>query len=155
VTHSSGTPIYQVSRLGPSDRERAGELFALMANVFEEERAPLGDAYLQSILANPTFFALAAFHDNTLVGGATAHVLPMTRAAHAELFLYDIATHPDHQRRGVGRALLDSLRRHAHDAGINQIFVLADEEDTHALDFYQALGGVPSRVVLFTLGEDK
>ena len=34
------------------------------------------------------------------------------------------------------------------------IFVPADNDDTHALDFYRAIGGVPAPVTMFTFGEE-
>ena len=34
--------------------------------------------------------------------------------------------------------------------GIGVVFVPADDEDTHALDFYRAMGGEPQPVTIFT-----
>jgi aminoglycoside 3-N-acetyltransferase I len=84
-----------------------------------------------------------------VVGGLTAHVLLMTASEGAEVFLYDIAVAPDHQRRGIGRQLVDALRSEASSRGISTMFVPADDDDTHALRFYAALGGRPSKVTLF------
>jgi aminoglycoside 3-N-acetyltransferase I len=58
----------------------------------------------------------------------------------------------DHQRRSVGRLLVTRLRELARDEGIDDIFVAADNEDTHALEFYRALGGVASAVTIFSFG---
>jgi aminoglycoside 3-N-acetyltransferase I len=46
---------------------------------------------------------------------------------------------------------MTTLRDEAAAAGIKEVFVLADNEDVHALDFYRALGGRASQVTLFTL----
>ena len=156
-------------RVTAGDRELARELFALMARVFDEDAGPLGDAYLDALLARPDFWAVAALAaagdggeavggetvvGEAVVGGVTAHALPMTRAESWELFIYDVAVHPDHQRRGVGRLLLTTLRAAAADAGIGDAFVPADDEDVHACDFYRALGGEPSPVTMFTFAGD-
>ena len=85
-----------------------------------------------------------------IVGGITAHVLPMTRSELSALFIYDVAVRADHQRKGVGRHLISALRDDAAAAQIGDVFVPADNEDLHALDFYRALGGVPSPVTFFT-----
>ena len=53
------------------------------------------------------------------------------------------------QRRGIGRQLVDALRREASSQGISTMFVPADDDDTHALRFYAGLGGRPSKVTLF------
>ena len=138
-------------RLRAGDGDLARALFALMANVFGEECDVLSDAYLDRLLSREEFLAIAAFHGDQLIGGVTAHVLPMTRADTSEVFIYDIAVQSDHQRTGVGRALVADLRAIAAAHGIHDVFVLADNADVHAVDFYRALGGVAAPVTSFTL----
>jgi aminoglycoside 3-N-acetyltransferase I len=76
----------------------------MMAEVFEEPNQTLSDAYLDALLSRTDFWAMAALLGQEVVGGITAHALPMTRAETTELFIYDVAVHADHQRRGVGRS---------------------------------------------------
>jgi aminoglycoside 3-N-acetyltransferase I len=123
-----------------------------MAEVFGEAPAPLSDAYLDLLLGRSEFWVLAAICDGAVVGGLTAHSLMMTRFEGAEVFLYDIAVDPDHQRRGFGQRLVSTLRHQASGLGIDMVFVPADDEDTHALDFYRALGGTATRVTFFEFG---
>ena len=143
----------QTRRLSAGDRELAGTLFAMMSEVFDEERVPLAGAYLDSLLGREDFLAIAAFSGADIVGGITAHILPMTRMDSAEIFIYDIAIRKSHQRQGVGRCLVKALRECAAAAGIHDIFVAADSEDLHALDFYRALGGTASPVTFFTFSD--
>ncbi len=125
-----------------------------MAAVFEEDHEGLGDAYVNALLAREDTWVLAATLDDEVVGGLTAHSLPMTRAEAREIFIYDVAVRPDHQRRGVGRLLMSRLAQLARHARVSLLFVPADDEDTHALDFYRALGGAASRVTFFTFAAD-
>ena len=60
-----------------------------------------------------------------IIGGLTAHTLPMTRDESAEIFIYDLAVRADRQRRGVGRLLINTLRADATAAGIGVVFVAA------------------------------
>lgn len=138
-----------VERLGPSDRALARETFALLAEVFEEDHAELSDAYVAELLGRADFWVLAARVDGVVVGGLTAHTLMMTRRERSEVFLYDIAVHPDFQRRGIGRRLVDALRAQAAAAGVHMVFVAADDEDEHAIDFYRALGATPAKATFF------
>jgi aminoglycoside 3-N-acetyltransferase I len=140
----------RIQRLGVDHLDLARRTFALMTDVFGEASQPPSDAYLHALLARREFFALTALRDDNPVGGITAHALPMTRAETAELFIYDIAVRPDHQRQGVGRALVASLRAEASASGIRVAFVPADADDEHALNFYRALGGVEAAVRIFT-----
>jgi aminoglycoside 3-N-acetyltransferase I len=123
-----------------------------MAEVFEEAHDGLSDTYVDQLLERCELWVLAATAGEEIVGGLTAHTLPMTRSESREIFIYDIAVHRDHQRRGVGTLLMSHLRRIAGEAGIHDLFVPADDEDAHALEFYRALGGVHSPVTFFTFG---
>jgi hypothetical protein len=50
-----------------------------MAHVFVESGGPLSDSYLEQLLRRDEFWAVAAFVGQEIIGGITAHVLPMTR----------------------------------------------------------------------------
>ncbi|RDC64002.1 GNAT family N-acetyltransferase [Adhaeribacter pallidiroseus] len=69
--------------------------------------------------------------------------------------MYDIAVKPAFQRKGIGRQLLDTLLHYSQQNGFINVFVPANEEDTHALDFYHATGGNPEKVVYFTYVTNK
>jgi aminoglycoside 3-N-acetyltransferase I len=144
----------EIRRLGRGDAAVARRLFVMMAEVFEEESRPLADAYLERLLAREGFWALGAFIDGEAVGGVTAHTLPMTRAESSEIFIYDIAVRADKQRLGIGRRLIAALRDMAAAEGIHDLFVPADDEDTHALEFYRALGATGSPVTFFVFAQD-
>lgn len=137
-------------RLTSGDVDRARQLFFLMADVFEETREHLSDDYLERLLTRQAFWALAAFAGDEIVGGVTAHTLPMTRTESSGIFVYDIAVRKDRQRRGIGRLLLTGLCEAAAAMGIDEVFVPADNDDKHALDFYRALGGSAASVTFFT-----
>jgi aminoglycoside 3-N-acetyltransferase I len=139
----------QVRRFGGDDVGNARQLFTMMADVFEEQCRPLGNVYLERLLARDEFWALAAFVGDEMVGGLTAHTLPMTRDEAFEVFIYDIAVRADRQRQGVGRALIDALRLMASRQGIDDVFVAADADDPSAIDFYRALGTNESMATVF------
>jgi aminoglycoside 3-N-acetyltransferase I len=141
---------YRIARLVSGDRVAAKHLFSMMADVFGEGHEELSDAYVDGLLGREDLWVLAATLGADVVGGLTAHTLPMTRAETGEIFIYDIAVRADHQRRGVGKLLMLHLAQLATDAGIEDLFVPADDEDAHALEFYRALGGVAAPVSFFT-----
>ena len=139
-----------IVRLGPGSNDRAQALFRLMAEVFEDPRGTLGERYVERLLSRADFWALAALENDEVVGGLTAHALPMTTSESSELFIYDVAVGSAHQRQGIGRQLFAALREQAAAEGIDVLFVPADNEDVHALDFYRAIGGAPAPVTLFS-----
>ena len=144
----------QIRRVAAGDRDLARDLFAMMAAVFAEDSGALSDRYLDRLLGSEDFWALAAVAGDEVVGGLTAHTLPMTRSESSEVFIYDIAVRQDHQRQGVGRQLIAALRESISAAGIQVIFVPADNDDAHALEFYRALGGQASPVTFFTFAAE-
>jgi aminoglycoside 3-N-acetyltransferase I len=146
--------MVRIARLTATDRAVAREMFLVMAAVFETDGQSLGDAYLDGILDRADFWAIAAFVDGRVVGGLRAHELPMTTSESAELFIYDIAVQPAHQRRGLGRQLMAAAREGAAAQGIDVLFVPAENEDTEALEFYRALGGVATPSTVFTFSSD-
>jgi len=141
-----------IRRLRSGDESLARETFATIARIFEHDPHPLRDTYVRGLLQRPDFWGYAAVHSGLVVGGLTAYTLPLTRVEESEIFIYDIAVDPSVQRRGIGRELVSALRRDAAMEDIAIVFVPADNEDTHALDFYQAIGGEAAPVTIFTFG---
>jgi len=140
----------EVRRLGRDDRDVARATFELMADVFGETRSRLSDGYLDGLLSRPDFWVVAAIEESgAAAGGLTAHTLPMTAYEGAELFVYDVAVAGHHQRRGIGRRLVGTLRHEAAARAIQVVFVAADNEDSGAVDFYRQLGGTPTSVTFF------
>jgi aminoglycoside 3-N-acetyltransferase I len=142
-------PPYHVSRLVMGQQALAKRVFSTMAEVFGEEHEDLRPEYVARLLEHEGLWILAATLDDEVVGGLTAHTLPMTRSESSEIFIYDVAVRADHRRRGVGRLLMSHLARLASEAGILDLFVPADDDDAHALEFYRSLGGKESRVSFF------
>jgi len=124
-------------------------LLHLFNIAFEEERALGSNAHLSTLLSDEHFIAMAAFSENKVIGGLTAYKLPMYYSDGSEIFLYDMAVHPDHQRKGIGKQLLDFLKEYCIQHGISVFFVLAHEEDEHALEFYRSTGGQREHVANF------
>lgn len=139
-----------VKRLTGGDEAVAAVLFAMMAVVFEEDNASLSTEYLRRLLGSESFWAIAALDGAEVVGGLTAHTLPMTRSPSAEVFIYDLAVRQDHQRQGIATQLVFELRQGAARMGIRDVFVPADNEDEGALEFYRAQGADASPVTFFT-----
>ena len=138
-----------IRRLTEADAAAARQLFALIADVFEEETNPLSDAYVHRLLSRDEFWAVGAFVDGEVVGGLTAHALPMTTGESFEMFIYDIAVRADRQRQGIGRSMISGLRAMAAAKAIDVVFVPADDDDAGALEFYRALDASASPVTLF------
>jgi ribosomal protein S18 acetylase RimI-like enzyme len=77
----------------------------------------------------------------------------------AELWINEVGVSPDHQGRGVGKAVVRALLEHGKRLGCEEAWVLTDNANTAAMRLYAAVGGraepVPSVMFTFTLGRTK
>lgn len=139
-----------VRQLTTEDLPLFNSLIKIFNLVFEEAESTSGsEGYLRRLLGRDDFLAIAAISENEVVGGLTAYVLPMVYSDSSEVFLYDMAVLPSHQRQGIGRRLIDELKEYCKNSGVKDFFVLAHEEDLHALEFYRSTGGRSEKVVNF------
>jgi len=124
-----------------------------MASVFGESSALVSQEYAAALLHRDDFIVIAGLLDGEPIAGLTAFVIPLTRSETAEMFIYDIAVVPTHQRQGIGRRLVQEVRGFATRRNIATTWVPADNEDDIALDFYRSIGGTPQVVTIFTFSD--
>ncbi|MEQ1714705.1 MAG: AAC(3)-I family aminoglycoside N-acetyltransferase [Hyphomicrobium sp.] len=103
------------------------------------DRQP-GDEYLQRLLANPDFIAIAAFSGAEVVGGLAGYVLPKFEQARSEFYIYDLAVAEAHRRNGLATAMIEVLKAEAARREVYVIFVQADYGDDPAVALYTKLG---------------
>ena len=140
----------EVKKLTQEDVSVFKLLIQLFNIVFEEDESAMSsETNLFKLLSNNHFVAMAAFYQNEIAGGLTAYELPMYSSDRSEIFLYDLAVKPEYQRRGIGKRLIHHLNDYCFKNGINEFFVLAHEEDVHAVEFYRSTGGKSEKVVNF------
>ena len=140
----------EVRKLVQEDVEAFKLLIHLFNEVFEEDEHSISsESQLSKLLSDNDFVVLAAFYENKVVGGLAAYELPMYYSEHSEIFLYDLAVRAEYQRMGIGKRLLQTLREYCVKNGIMEFFVLAHEEDEHAVEFYRSTGGKRENVVNF------
>jgi aminoglycoside 3-N-acetyltransferase I len=114
-------------------------LVSVCTLAFEQEYT-VTDQYLSNMLEDDKTLILGAFRDTEIVGGLVAmEMMPIHGTK--EFYIYDIAVHPEYQKQGLGKALLEHLKLEAKKRGIETIFVEAESEDEGAVAFYRALGG--------------
>ena len=140
----------EVRKLRQEDVSAFDSLVHLFNAVFEEDETAIGtETNLLTLLSNSHFVAMAAFYKNDIAGGLTAYELPMYHSDNSEIFLYDLAVKPEYQRLGIGKGLIHSLKEYCVKNGIKEFFVLAHEEDEHAVEFYRSTGGKSEKVINF------
>jgi aminoglycoside 3-N-acetyltransferase I len=143
-------PEFQIKRLGTQDIIFFKKLIMLFQEVFEmEEIITVKESYLKNLLEKPDFIVYAAIAENEIVGGLTAYELNTYYTEGSELFIYDIAVSFPFQRKGVGKQLIQSLKNYGEQNNIEVMFVEANKENQHAVDFYHSTGGNAEKVIHF------
>jgi aminoglycoside 3-N-acetyltransferase I len=135
---------YTYSHVTPADLPVMKKLLAVFGDAFGEpdtyQGAVPSDRYLAALLGKPHFIALAALQGDEVVGGLAAYELEKFEQARSEIYIYDLAVHHAHRRRGVATGLIGALRAIAQARGAYVIFVQADPGDDPAIRLYESLG---------------
>ena len=141
----------EIRKLGSEDIAQFKELVHLFEQVFRMKNFVIpGDDHLKDVLSNDGFIAFVALLSNQVVGGLTAYCLQQYYSKRPLVYIYDLAVSDQFQRRGIGRELIEGITNHCRENGMEEVFVQADKEDVHALEFYRSTGGLPEDVVHFS-----
>ncbi|MFC1418298.1 GNAT family N-acetyltransferase [Streptacidiphilus cavernicola] len=93
----------------------------------------------ERFLASPDHHLLIAYQERRPVGFVSGVELTHPDKE-TEMFLYELAVDPEHQRRGTGRALVAALAELAWERGLYGMWVLTDRANTAALATYRSAG---------------
>ncbi|MBL8380902.1 MAG: AAC(3)-I family aminoglycoside N-acetyltransferase [Burkholderiales bacterium] len=136
----------EIRLLGNGDHALLEALATAFAEAFDDQpnytgRRPRVE-YLTRLLGDPTFIALVALAEGTVVGGIIAYELRKFEQERSEIYLYDLAVVERWRRRRVATRLIEALKALAADRGAWVIFVQADTtaDDQPAIALYSRLG---------------
>lgn len=130
-----------IFRLKPGDEIKVKELSALFRKVFEmEESEPASKAHCEQILKNENSIYLVAEENNTVIGGLSAFLMPFVHG-YSEIFVYDLAVSDELQRQGIGTLLMQKFREISKELEADGVLVPAENQDIHAINFYNKTGG--------------
>lgn len=107
------------------------------------------DSYLQQLLDKNDFFVFTASVNNKVVGGLTGYTLPQYYSEHSLAYIYDLAVKTAFQRQGIGKQLIAAINDYCKKAGIEKVFVQADDTDDYTLEFYHSSGAERGKAVNF------
>ena len=100
-----------------------------------------------ALLQDPRTIFLVAFDDGEPVGFVLAYALPRRHGFNVTLCVYEIEVDAARRRQGIGTRLLRELEQVARQRGIEEGFVLTDDDNVAAMRLYESAGGVRNDVV--------
>lgn len=119
--------------------EEIKELITVFSLAFESPHNTT-DEYLSSMLQNSSCVIFGALVEMRIVGGLVAFEMTPIYGIR-EFYIYDIAVHPKFQKQGLGKQLIEALKKEAYVRGVEVMFVEVESEDGGAVAFYRAIGG--------------
>lgn len=135
---------YEIRVLGQGDAQAMRRMLECFSEAFEDpdtySAAQPDDDYLDALLADRCFFAIAAVCADGVIGGLAGYELRKFEQARSELYIYDLAVDSGHRRRGVATALIEAAREIARNRGAWMLYVQADLGDDPAIALYSGLG---------------
>jgi aminoglycoside 3-N-acetyltransferase I len=140
----------EIKKLSSQDIATFTALLGLFEDVFELQPLPLPHQdYLRQLLADQNFWVYVALQNHKVLGGLTAYRLAQHHSSSPLVYIHDLAVAKDRQRQGIGKELVSALLHHCRVIGAEGMFVQAEEEDAHAIDFYRATGSPGERIYHF------
>ena len=133
-----------IHELSVSSMQLMDGLLDVFAEAFEDEehysRKRPANSYLERLLGQPHFIALAAKKGGKIIGGLVAYELQKFEQERSEIYIYDLAVLAAYRRLGVATALIGRVREIARERGAWVVFVQADHGDDPAVALYTKLG---------------
>jgi len=140
----------EIKKLRSWDFSEFKALILLFEEVFEMKNFIIPeDAHLRHLLGRKDFFVFVALSENKVVGGLTSYTLEQYYSKRPLVYIYDLAVKTEFQRQGIGKLLMSGITGYCMEMGIEEVFVQADEDDHHVLEFYRTTGGIAEKVVHF------
>lgn len=130
--------MLHIKKIAPDDIHSFQTLIKVFGETFEMKDFKMpSTTYLLSILDKPNFMAFIAEEDGRIIGGLTAFRLDLYYSEKPLAYIYDLAVLPAFQRRGNGQQLIKFFNNYCREHGYEEVFVQADLEDIHAVEFYK------------------
>ena len=144
MSNTGAADEIEIRQLTASDLSLFEALMSMFGAVFEEPDTYTGKRpsanYVERLLGNANFVALAALQNGSVIGGLAAYELPKFEQERSEMYIYDLAVVAGHRRKGVATALIDRVRALGKERGAWVVFVQADRGDTPPIQLYSRLG---------------
>jgi len=131
---------------------RAGDeavLDNVAADVFDD---PIQAQAAREFLGDPRHHLAVAVADQVVVGFASGVHYVHPDKPNPEFWINEVGVSAAHQRRGLGKALMNALLAAAKTLGCREAWVLTERDNAPAMRLYQTLGGEedPQDTVMFT-----
>ncbi len=135
-----------ITRLTTNEWEKAQASIALFWDIEPSQKI------IVKFLNNSQNILLSAEINDLPVGQVIGYILDRWDQDESMLFLYSIDVAETYQRRGIGTALIEAVKKLSRAQGCSEAFVFTNASNLAAMQLYQSTGGKksnPDDVVMF------
>lgn len=125
----------EVRKLGVDDVRVACEL----SRVFKDREVE--PEYMLRFLSSPRNHLVVAFCDGIAAGFALGYETDRVDRDQTQMCLYEVDVHPNYRRRGVGRAVVNEMKRICKANNCVNMWVITHESNDPAKALYCSTGG--------------
>ena len=97
--------------------------------------------YMRTFLADDRHYFVAAYLDEQPVGYIFGYLVARFDGRRPSMFVYEVAVVEEHRRQGIGRALIEEVKRLAKADGCGKMFVPTNRSNEAAMALYRSTGG--------------
>lgn len=129
----------KVQHCGPEDFDTA----AYTIGKLKATNVPpaVGD-HLREFLSNSRNILITATRERVPVGYLVAYLLERVDRGQSMACLYEVAVSETYRRRGVGRAMIETLKAICKKENVMKTWVIANRSNVAASRFYESTGAV-------------
>lgn len=127
----------EIKKLDRTEISDFRNLIEIFNEVFENEIHIPDNKHLSSLLDNPDFLVFVVKINGKIAGGLTIYVLHRYYSVKPIAYIYDVGITPQHQRQGLGKALMAEVCNYCKEKGFEDAYVEAESEDIEAVNFYR------------------
>ncbi|NLI90722.1 MAG: GNAT family N-acetyltransferase [Peptococcaceae bacterium] len=141
---------YTIRRAQSTDIPRLIELLGILFSLekdfsVDESKQRKGLEMMLDDNDNRCIMVAASHHQ--IVGMCTAQILVSTAEGGPVALIEDVIVDKEHRQRGIGRDLLLSIETWAIEKGTKRLQLLADRNNTPALQFYKSMSWNNTRLI--------
>lgn len=128
----------QVTRLGTKDLDLA--LRAIRTLKMPLSQSALGDEYLKKLLSRPENILIVAAQEGVPIGFLLAYLLDRVDRDQRMVCLYEVDVSERYRRRGIGRAMIDTLKMICRQENAMKTWVITNRSNLAAFRLYESTG---------------
>jgi ribosomal protein S18 acetylase RimI-like enzyme len=132
--------VIEVKRLKSQDAELAQRTINSLKPAKERNRKDVTTDYMRTFLGEDKNILILGLEDNSPAGFALAYLLDRVDRNQAMMLFYEIVVSDHHRAHGIGKMMVNELKRIGRDLNVTEIWVLTNKSNSAAVNLYRSTG---------------